>query len=104
LTEEEENCISNQTPIDESKLSEVREIQRLRYDVLKQTALSAEQKDEAMNIFAIAQPLGIEKEKLDRIYFYLEDEGLTKFYAIGGDFCMTDKGLKRVKDAPNRIL
>ena len=90
--------------IGESKLSEVREIQRLRYDILERASLLAGQRDEAMNIFTIGQPLGIEKEKLDRIYFYLEDEGLTKFHAIGGYFFITDKGLKRAKDGPNRIL
>ena len=35
---------------------------------------------------------GIENEKLERIFFYLEHEGLIYFYALGGDFYITDKG------------
>jgi hypothetical protein len=56
-----------------------------------------------MNVFTIGQPLGIEKEKLDRIYFYLVDEGLIEFYALGGSFHITAKGRQRVKDSPGRI-
>jgi hypothetical protein len=90
--------------IGENGLSEIREIQKLRYNILKRASFLHEQKDEPMNIFTIGQPLGIEKEKLDIIYFYLVDEGLIEFYALGGSFHITPKGRKRVKDSPGRIF
>ncbi len=90
--------------IDESGLSEIREIQKLRYSILNQASFLREQKDGPINIFAIGNPLGIQKEKLERIYFYLIDAGLIEFYALGGKFRMTSKGLRRAKKGPDRIF
>jgi predicted transcriptional regulator len=48
---------------------------------------------------------GIENEKLERIFFYLEHEGLIYFYALGGDFYITDKGKEVIeKNRFNRIF
>jgi hypothetical protein len=44
-----------------------------------------------VNLFEIGEFLAVEKEKLERIYFYLEDEGLIDFYALGRKFFITDK-------------
>jgi hypothetical protein len=34
-------------------------------------------------------------KKLERIYYYLEDEGLIKTYAIGGDFTITQRCIEQ---------
>ncbi len=60
-------------------MSNLLEIQRLRADILKQ-AFSSSAK--VVNLFVIGVPLSIEKEKLERIYFYLQDEGLNRFLCI----------------------
>jgi predicted transcriptional regulator len=53
----------------------------------------------------IIQEGGIENEKLERIFFYLEHEGLIYFYALGGDFYITDKGKEVIeKNRFNRIF
>ncbi|GEM_PF-1362415 len=78
--------------IGEVEKSKVLEIQKLRYDVLKHTYDLSNQEGRIVNLFEIGELLGIEKEKLERIYFYLEDEGLIDFYALDGGFFITDKG------------
>jgi hypothetical protein len=90
--------------IDKSEKSKILEIQRLRYDILKRSSGSSKQKDKVMNIFTMGAPLGIEREKLERIYLYLQDEGLIESYALGGSFYITTKGLQRVKKSPKRIF
>jgi len=82
-------------------MSNLLEIQRLRADILKQ-AFSSSAK--VVNLFVIGVPLGIEKEKLERIYFYLQDEGLIDFYALGGDLVLTEKGREMLKKNPRRIF
>ena len=87
--------------INNNEMSNVLEIQRLRADILKQ-AFSSSVK--VVNLFEIGEPLGIEREKLERIYFYLQDEGLIDFYALGGDFVLTEKGIETLKKDLKRIL
>ena len=82
-------------------MSNLLEIQRLRADILKQ-AFSSSAK--VVNLFVIGVPLSIEKEKLERIYFYLQDEGLIDFYALGGDLVLTEKGREMLKKNPRRIF
>lgn len=63
------------------------------------------QKRSIVNLFKIGEHLGIEKEKLERVYFYQEDEGLIDFYALGGCFFITDKGKDLIeKRSSNRIF
>ncbi|MGH9954377.1 MAG: hypothetical protein ACRD39_01795, partial [Nitrososphaeraceae archaeon] len=61
-----------------------------------------------MNIFERAESLGIEpkkdKERLERVYFYLQGEGLIESHAVGGSFRITPKGRQRVKESPGRIF
>jgi predicted transcriptional regulator len=77
----------------------------LRYTILKQAYELSYQNKEILNIFKIGLPLGIENEKLERIFFYLEHEGLIYFYALGGDFYITDKGKEVIeKNRFNRIF
>ena len=71
-------------------------IQKLRYDVLRQ-AFVLSNKMRVVNLFKIGGYLGIENEKLHRIYYYLEDEGLIDFFALGGCFFITDKGKELIE-------
>ncbi len=65
----------------------------MRYTILKQAYdLSYKKNDVILNIFKIGELLGIEKEKLERIFFYLETEDLIDFHALGGVFYITNKG------------
>jgi predicted transcriptional regulator len=87
--------------INDNEISNILEIQRLRADILKQAFNSSAK---VVNLFEIGGPLGIRKEKLERIYFYLQDEGLIDFYALGGDFILTEKGREMLKKNLKRIL
>jgi predicted transcriptional regulator len=42
--------------------------------------------------------LGYDKKTLERIYFYLEDEGLIKTFTLGGKFTITQKGTEQQAD------
>ena len=66
--------------------TKILKIQKLRYDILKRANGSSNQERKIVNLFELGAPLGIEREKLERIYFYLQDEGLIDFHALGGDF------------------
>jgi predicted transcriptional regulator len=87
--------------INNNEMSNVLEIQRLRADILKQAFNSSTR---VVNLFEIGGPLGINNEKLERIYFFLQDEGLIDFYALGGDFVLTEKGKVVLEKNPKRIL
>ena len=81
------------------------EIQELRYSILKETYNLYNQKIKAVNLFKIGEHLGIERKKLERIYFYLEDEGLIDSVALGGTFSITNKGKELIeKGNINRIF
>lgn len=77
----------------------------MRYAILKQAYdLSYQKNYVILNIFKIGEPLGIEKEKLERIFFYLEHYGLDS-YALGGDFYITAKGKEIIeKSSLDRIF
>jgi hypothetical protein len=87
--------------LNNNEMSNVLEIQRLRADILKQAFNSSTR---VVNLFEIGGPLGINNEKLERIYFYLQDEGLIDFYALGGDFFLTEKGRAALNKNPKRIF
>jgi TIR domain len=81
------------------------EIQELRYSILKEAYNLYSQKIKNVNLYEIGEPLGIEREKLQRIYFYLEDEGLIDSIALGGTFSITNKGRELIeKGNTNRIF
>lgn len=92
----------------ENEKIEIRENQKLRYDILKRAWDLTKGEDDVVNTFDLAASLGIdgkkELHKLERIHFYLQDEGLIKPYAIGGSFHITAKGCQRVKGSPGRIF
>lgn len=92
--------------IGEVEKSKVLEIQKLRHDVLKLAYdRISNQKIRVVNIFEIGEVLGIEREKLQRIHFYLEDEGLIDPISLGGSFLITDKGKQLIeKGDSNRIF
>lgn len=69
--------------ISEEQKQEIFDIQKLRYDILKKAYEKSNQGIKNANIHEIGELLGIQKEDLNRIYFYLEDEGLIKFYVLG---------------------
>jgi len=90
--------------ISEEQKQAIFDIQKLRYAILKKAYEMFKEGIETVNIHEIAQPLGIQKEDLNRIYFYLEDEGLIEFYALGGSFSITDKGKEFIENTTsNRI-
>ena len=94
--------------ISEDEKTKIRDIQKLRYDILERATQSSEERDDVMNIFEIAKSLGIdtkqEHEKLERVYFYLQGEGLIESYAIGGSFRITPNGRQRVRESGDRIF
>jgi len=90
--------------ISEEQKQALFDIQKLRYDILKKAYEMLNEGKETVNIHEIGEPLGIQKEDINRIYFYLEDEELIQFYALGGDFLITDKGKEFIeKSTSNRI-
>jgi predicted transcriptional regulator len=89
--------------IGEAEKLKILEIQKLRYEILKQAYDLSNQQKSVVNIFDIGESLGIEKDKLIKIYVYLEDEGLIEFYALGGCFFITNKG-KEFIEKINRIF
>jgi len=80
----------------EKEKTEIIETQKLRYNILERAYDLTKDKDDVVKTFDLAASLGIdgkkELHKLERIHFYLQDEGLIKPYAIGGSFHITDKG------------
>ncbi len=79
----------------------------MRYDILNRASDLTKEKDD-VNTVDVAASLEIdtrkELHKLERIHFYLQDEGLIKPYAIGGSFHVTAEGRQRVNDSPGRIF
>jgi hypothetical protein len=63
----------------------------------------SKEKDDVVSTFDIAASLGIDTKKeheiLERIHFYLQDDGLIKPYATDGSFHITPKGRQRVKES-----
>jgi TIR domain len=91
--------------ITRTEIDSIHEIQKLRYNILRTAYDLSHHKKEILNIFKIGQPLGIEKEKLERIFFYLEHERLIYFWALGGYFYITGKGKEVIKNnISNRIF
>jgi hypothetical protein len=81
------------------------ETQRLRYTILKRAFDLNKQGIHDFNIHLLAEPIINENNKLNKVYFYLEDAGLTKFYVLGGGFVITESGKKFVEENPtDRIL
>lgn len=87
--------------IDLNAKNEILEIQKLRYTILKNAYEFWSQNVKVVNIFELGKPLGINNEKLERIYFYLEDERLIDFFALGGKFYVTEKGREFIEKNPN---
>ena len=58
--------------------------------------LSKGSPDERLNAFKIMSSSNYDKETVERIYFYLVDEGLIKPFSTGGEFTITPKGIERV--------
>jgi hypothetical protein len=91
--------------IPRNEIDSIHEIQKLRYIILRTAYDVSYHNKKILNIFKIGQPLGIEKEKLERIFFYLEHEGLIYFSALGGNFYITYKGKEVIeKNSFNRIF
>jgi hypothetical protein len=54
-----------------------------------------------LDAFEIMSSLGYDKETIERIYFYLLDEGDIKSFATGGKFTVTHKGIEQVEKERN---
>jgi hypothetical protein len=92
----------------QSERDEIKEFQKLRYNILERASDLTKDEGDVANTFNVADSLGIdikkEHEKLVRVHFYLQDEGLIIPYAIGGSFHLTAKGRQRIKESPGRIF
>src|SRR5829696_832533 len=67
--------------------NEIRTIQNQRTLFLKKAyELSEGSNKKPISAFKIMDILGYDKETLERIYYYLEEEGLIKTFALGGEF------------------
>lgn len=93
-----ENADSKHAPqisnsLSNTEKSEIFGMQKLRYKILKLSyGYSNNLQKGVVNLFEIGKILGADSENLQKIYFYLHDEGLIGFHALGGDFTVTDKG------------
>jgi predicted transcriptional regulator len=63
--------------------------------------LSKGSPDERLNAFEIMSSSNYDKETIERIYFYLVDEGLIKPFATGGELTITPKGIEQVEKGSN---
>ena|SRR5215204_1300352 len=76
--------------------NDIKSIQNKRTKFLKKAyELSNGSPTQPVSAFKIMDILGYDKKTLERIYFYLEDEGLIRTYALGGDFTITQKCIKQ---------
>jgi len=75
---------------------EIKSIKDKRTSFLKKAyELSKGSLAQPVSAFKIMDILGYDKKTLERIYFYLEDEGLIKTFALGGEFTITQKGIEQ---------
>jgi hypothetical protein len=71
---------------------EIKSIQNKRTEFIKKAyELSKGSTMQPVSAFKIMDILGYDQKTLERIYYYLEDEGLIKTFALGGDFTITQK-------------
>jgi predicted transcriptional regulator len=68
------------------------ENQKLRYIILKKARSQYQQGIDNFNIFKLTGRTVDENHILGKVYFYLQDEGLTEFHSLGGRFIVTEKG------------
>ncbi|SRR5215207_1092259 len=72
--------------------NEIKIVQNQRAAFLKKAyELSKGRISQPVSAFKIMDLLGLDQKTLERIYYYLEDEGLIKTYALGGDFTITQR-------------
>lgn len=55
-----------------------------------------------VNASKIMEGQGYDIETIERIYFYLVDEGVIKGVALGGDFILTGKGFEEDREMGGR--
>jgi hypothetical protein len=76
--------------------NEIKSIQSERADFLKKAyELSKGNTSHPVSAFKIMEMSGYDQKTLERIYYYLEDEGLIKTHALGGDFTITQKCIEQ---------
>jgi hypothetical protein len=86
----------------ESKKNGIKTIRSQRVAFLaKAYELSKGSSTQHLNAFEIMRSLGYDKETIERIYFYLLDEGHIKSFATGGEFTITRKGIEQVEEESN---
>jgi DNA-binding MarR family transcriptional regulator len=75
---------------------DIKSAQNKRTEFLKKAyELSRENTSQPVSAFKIMEMLGYDQKTLERIYYYLEDEGFIKTYASGGDFTITQKCIEQ---------
>ncbi len=77
--------------------NDIKSIQNKRTKFLKKAyELSNGSPTQPVSAFKIMDILGYDKKTLERIYFYLEDEGIIRTYALGGKFTITQKCIEQL--------
>jgi hypothetical protein len=75
---------------------EINSIQNKRTEFLKKAhELSKGSTGQPVSAFKIMGMLGYDQKTLERIYYYLEDDGLIKTFALGGEFTITQKCIEQ---------
>lgn len=82
----------------ESKWNEIKNIQNQCDAFLTEAYKSSKgNPKQHLNAFKIMSSSNYDKETIERIYFYLVDEGLIKPFPTGGEFTIAPKGIECVK-------
>jgi hypothetical protein len=86
----------------ESKKNEIKTINDQRKVFLHEAyRLSKGSIKHPVNLSDINERLRYDRDTLNKIYFYCQDEGLIKGFATGGVFTITRKGIERVREEGN---
>lgn len=79
-----------------TKENEIKAIQNQRTAFLKKAyELTKGSTRQPVSAFKIMEMLGYDQKTLERIYYYLEDEGLIKTFALGGKFTITQRCIEQ---------
>lgn len=78
-----------------AKEDEIRTIKDQRRAFLaKAYELSQGSSTKILSAFDIGNSLGYDQGTIERVYFYFQDEGVIKPFALGGKFTITQKGIE----------
>jgi len=90
--------ISTIIDIDKIEYQNIFDIIRYRYLFLKKSYELKESGQVICNCYEVSKLIGIDKETMDRVYFFLMDEEMIEYHATNGTFRLSHKGIKTVED------